>query len=252
MSYILDALQRAEAQRARGTVPGLHAQPLPGVNHTSTTVTSRQRVLWMGLVIVVLMGAGWGFWAWRTSTGETAQVTQPVGTVAAPAPVIPSVELPARAPVVVLQVVPRDLPQAVVPPAAKAVAQGSSLPRQDRVDSTRAVPQPVTPSKPETSAANHQPGTPVPQPPVASLAPPAAQASPVSKLADLPESLRRQIPAVQITGSVYSDNPSQRLLLVNNQVLPQGSTVAAELILEEIRVRSAVFNFRGARFQMGY
>lgn len=250
MSYILDALQRAEAQRARGTVPGLHAQPLPGVNHTSTTVTSRQRVLWMGLVIVVLMGAGWGFWAWRTSTGETAQATPPVSTVAAP--VIPSAELPVRAPVVVLQVVPRDQPQAVAPPATKAVVQEPPLPRQDRVVSTRAAPQPVAPSKPETPAANYPPGTPVPQPPVASLAPPAAQASPVPKLADLPESLRRQIPAVQITGSVYSDNPSQRLLLVNNQVLPQGSTVAAELILEEIRVRSAVFSFRGTRFQMGY
>ena len=28
MSYILDALQRADAERERGTVPGLHAQPL--------------------------------------------------------------------------------------------------------------------------------------------------------------------------------------------------------------------------------
>ncbi|BCO29377.1 hypothetical protein MIZ03_4300 [Rhodoferax lithotrophicus] len=250
MSYILDALQRAEAQRARGTVPGLHAQPLPGVNHTSTTVTSRQRVLWRGLAIAVLMGAGWGFWAWRTSTGEAAQATPPVSTVAAP--VIPSAELPVRAPVVVLQVVPRDQPQAVAPPATKAVVQEPPLPRQDRVVSTSAAPQPVAPSKPETPAANHPPGTPVPQPPVASLALPAAQASPVPKLADLPESLRRQIPAVQITGSVYSDSPSQRLLLVNNQVLPQGSTVAAELILEEIRVRSAVFSFRGTRFQMGY
>ena len=36
------------------------------------------------------------------------------------------------------------------------------------------------------------------------------------------EDLRRQIPAIKITGSVYSDNPSQRLLLVNGLVLNQG------------------------------
>ena len=28
MSYILDALKRAEAERERGAVPGLHSQPL--------------------------------------------------------------------------------------------------------------------------------------------------------------------------------------------------------------------------------
>ncbi|MFO1267813.1 MAG: hypothetical protein U1F67_14180 [Rubrivivax sp.] len=29
MSYILDALRRAESERERGQVPGLHAQPVP-------------------------------------------------------------------------------------------------------------------------------------------------------------------------------------------------------------------------------
>ena len=29
MSYVLDALRRAEAERQRGNVPGLHAQTLP-------------------------------------------------------------------------------------------------------------------------------------------------------------------------------------------------------------------------------
>ena len=31
MSYILDALKRADAERERGTVPGLRAQTVPGV-----------------------------------------------------------------------------------------------------------------------------------------------------------------------------------------------------------------------------
>jgi general secretion pathway protein B len=29
MSYILDALRRADAERSRGAVPGLHAQNIP-------------------------------------------------------------------------------------------------------------------------------------------------------------------------------------------------------------------------------
>ncbi|MFZ2652317.1 MAG: hypothetical protein WA210_19640, partial [Burkholderiaceae bacterium] len=29
MSYILDALRRADSERERGAVPGIHAQPVP-------------------------------------------------------------------------------------------------------------------------------------------------------------------------------------------------------------------------------
>ncbi len=71
-------------------------------------------------------------------------------------------------------------------------------------------------------------------------------------LGELPEDLRRQIPALNITGVVYSENPGQRLLLVNNQVLTQGSAVAPELSLEEIQPRSSVLSFRGTRFRVGH
>lgn len=73
---------------------------------------------------------------------------------------------------------------------------------------------------------------------------------PAPLLSELPEALRSQIPALTVTGTVYSDNPALRLLLVNNQVLPQGSTVAAGVTLEEIRPRSSTFNFRGTRFRI--
>jgi general secretion pathway protein B len=60
------------------------------------------------------------------------------------------------------------------------------------------------------------------------------------------------MPALTITGTVYSDDPKQRLLLINNQVLPQGSTVAAEVSLEEIKPHSSVFTFRGTRFRLAH
>jgi general secretion pathway protein B len=71
-------------------------------------------------------------------------------------------------------------------------------------------------------------------------------------LNELPDALRRQLPALSITGAVYADDPKQRLLLVNNQVLPQGSQVAPEVTLEEIHQRSSVFNFRGTRFRLAH
>ncbi|MCF8167701.1 MAG: general secretion pathway protein GspB, partial [Rhodoferax sp.] len=77
-------------------------------------------------------------------------------------------------------------------------------------------------------------------------------ATPIPLLADLPEELRRQVPPIAVTGAVYSDNPAQRLLLMNGLVLTQGSNAAPDLTLEEIRERSAVFSFRGTRFRVAH
>ena len=83
---------------------------------------------------------------------------------------------------------------------------------------------------------------------------PSAAAAPaaIPLLSELPENVRRQIPALVITGSVYSDNPGQRMLLVNNLVLNEGSLAAPELSLEKIRPKSSVFSFRGTRFQVAH
>ena len=69
-------------------------------------------------------------------------------------------------------------------------------------------------------------------------------------LSELPDTLRSQLPKLALTGTVYAEDPAQRLLLVNNQVLPQGSAVAPDLTLEEIKPRHSVFNFRGTRFRV--
>jgi len=82
----------------------------------------------------------------------------------------------------------------------------------------------------------------------------ASQADPaaVPLLSELSEDIRRQIPPLAITGAVYSENPGQRLLLVNKQVLTQGSLAAPEVNLEEIRAQSSVFSFRGTRFRVAH
>ena len=69
-------------------------------------------------------------------------------------------------------------------------------------------------------------------------------------VAELPQDMRSQIPKITITGSVYSASPTQRLLLINNLVLPQGSQVAPDLTLEEIQPRSSVFVFKGTHFRV--
>jgi len=107
-----------------------------------------------------------------------------------------------------------------------------------------AKPEPRTPAKPvSVTVASVKP---------TSTATPAATAAPAPLLSELPVDIRGQIPALAVNGSVYSDNPSQRLLLINGQVLPQGSQVAPDVTLVEIRHGSSEFSFRGTRFRLAH
>jgi general secretion pathway protein B len=79
-----------------------------------------------------------------------------------------------------------------------------------------------------------------------------AGANKVPMLTELPETIRRLIPALSINGAIFSESPRQWALLVNDQVLSPGSLAAPELTLEEISASSSVFNFRGTRFRVDY
>lgn len=241
MSYILDALKRADAERERGAVPGLHARQATGLAFpTGDRMPSR---IWMVIAALLalagLVAAGLWFWqmpdaAVRPAALEPAALQPPVpATLTPPAPTVPVVAAtPAAAP---------SAPQPV-PAASKLASNQASSPASRPASAVRSAAVPVqTKSKPEpksdpvTSQAAIQP------------TPPAVQL-----LASLPEDLRRQIPPLAITGSVYSKNPDQRLLLVNNQVLSRGSLAAPEVMLEDIQAKSSVFSFRGTRFRVAH
>jgi general secretion pathway protein B len=80
----------------------------------------------------------------------------------------------------------------------------------------------------------------------------AARVAALPSRSELSEELRGQLPALNITGSLYSDEPNQRLLFINNQVVPQGSQVAAGVKLEEIHPHTVVFSFQDVRFRVSY
>ena len=214
MSYILDALKRADAERERGVVPGLYARQLAG-SGASTHSSSRKRILIAAGAALLLGAMALLLWLWRPAS-ESAPRVAPEQTSAKPAPVPPAV--PAPAPLV-------RLPE--------VLASAQTMVQQ---------PAPAVAAIPATTAA------PSPTPKTTASAPPVPAAALL--LADLAEDIRRQIPALTITGTVYSDNPGQRLLLVNNQVLPQGSLAAPEVTLEEIGAKSSTFSFRGNRFRL--
>ncbi len=84
----------------------------------------------------------------------------------------------------------------------------------------------------------------------AKAAPPATAAIPL--LAELPPSIRQQLPTLTVGGSVYSEDAASRFIMLNGDVVKEGSQPAPGLIVERIEPRSAVLRFKGERFRLPY
>jgi len=242
MSYILDALKRADAERERGTVPGLHAQPAP-LAASGARVPGRLKPLaWAGAGAAVLLLAAL---AWRL----TAREAPPAAQVPAPAPA----------------------PAATAAPAPSAVAAAPAMPTGTLV----MPPAPARPSAPppEAAALARKPAAAASAPQAAQQAASAPQATAAARAAarqaeapasapaaeprvytlnELPEDVRRQLPALTISGATYSENPAYRMLIINGQVFHEGEKPTSELALEQIRPKAAVFSFRGYRYSVAY
>lgn len=224
MSYILDALKKADAERAQGSVPGLHTQvtPQPGEDHPAA---SHRPSLWIKATAggAILAGAVL-IWQWPPS--------RPAGTPVASAdkhsvPVVPVAQVAPIQPVI-----PRPLPA-----AAPASAPTAPL----RV--SRTTPRPPVAAPAPTA----RPRTPIHVDPADTQTP-----AKVPALADLPEEVRRELPPLAISGAMYSDTAANRMLLINNRVFHEGDQPAPELTLEQIRLKSAVFRFRQHRYAVSY
>src|SRR3982751_1655175 len=99
MSYILDALRRAEAERERGAVPGLQSQQY-AIAEDDAAATPPRRLVWavVGLVLALIAVLAWALLGRGESTprlpveGSVVPGPTPVSPVSpiAPAPTTPA------------------------------------------------------------------------------------------------------------------------------------------------------------------
>lgn len=246
MSYILDALKRADAERERGAVPGLHARQVttPAV---PSAANAHMRLWLASATALVLVAVAVGWWIWQTPARDTRPAPVPAALIQP----MPMVQPPSAQPLATPTAAASGPTFASAPPPAQqavvavlpTVASVSSNLKQNTVPEAR----PKSFDKAAKLSISAVAPLPIAKEPTTKATPVA-----VPLLSELSEEIRRQIPPLTITGAVYSDNPTQRLLLVNNQVLTQGSLAAPELSLEEIRPKSSIFNFRGTRFRLAH
>lgn len=267
MSYILDALKRADAERERGAVPGLHARQVSAP--ALAAAPGPRRKVWLAVAagLMLIGGVAAGLWKWQAPAGDDRMAAVAPDSasppVAGPAPPVQPTPVPTPTPE------PAAVPRPASPPAAQPSARPPATARPQAAPAAapavappapalKPVPVPVPvpklaprPAPAASAAAIPSPSLPKPETAASASAPQAAPAA-IALLSDLPEAVRRQVPPLNITGSVYSSNPAQRLLLVNNLVLTEGSQVAPGMTLEQIRRKSSVFSFQGNRFQVAH
>jgi general secretion pathway protein B len=237
MSYILEALKKAQAERQLGSAPTIHApQPVPASEPESA---ASRRPLLIGLGAGALVVAAGAAFLWRAGPAPAPAAPAAASHRAAPAAQAPSapdtLEVSAPPPPPAPRAPEARVAEARPAPAAKAAAVPAPAPAA----APAAVPAPA----PAPAAA---PARAPAQPPAS-----AAEDS-LPFLQQLPDAVQREVPRVSFGGYMYSANPADRLLLVDKALRHEGEEVAPGLVLEKLLPKAAVMNYRGTRYRVAY
>jgi general secretion pathway protein B len=269
MSYILEALKKSERKRPPGPVPDLFT-----VQGPRSAGRSRRPLLAVAVSVAIFVVAALGGWAWlgrrdrpasapaptgaqperRASGGAPLEDATPGPAALAPpasqAPVVPSNSVTAKP---AANAAPGRRPPGARPAGTKiaapataivpaAQAPGATAPGAGTPTANSAVTAPV----PAVAAA--EPASPPPQD-RAEVPPADGHAVGIE---ELPTNLRALLGSFAVTGHVWSEEPTLRLLTVQDRIVREGGEAAPGVRLEEITQTGAVFTVRGWRFRTGF
>jgi general secretion pathway protein B len=237
MSYILEALKKAERKRE------LEERPRSAALTLETAEPVRRRRIWPYLLIAVLLANAilLARWSWNGSSGEA---TRP-----APEPMVnrsdtqppPSSGLPSEA------------EEHTAPNVVNPVRQVEKKKPEEPADRTPPKPEtlePVTkvpthtekPAKEEAAAKE----TPVL---IGKDYPPASRK--LYSLTDLPPEIRNSLPEFRISGHAYSPEARTRVVRINEKILQEGQDLSTGLKLDEITPDGVILTYQGFRFRVG-
>lgn len=243
MSYILDALRKAERERSLGQPPG--AADLNQAQVPASAEPGRARIRQWGIaaaLLAVLLAIA--IWFWLTPANR------PLPPSALPAPEPAAIPAAAAPPVAVEAVAPASAPPAIdetenlttlddladtsaeeAPTDAPAVASSVPAAREDE-ELAEEIPE---------SAGAAEARAPEPAPDSA------VSTSGVPLLRDMPSDFRYSFPAVSIQVHVYDPLPEKRWLLVANKRYAEGTALAEGPKVVEILAEGVIFEHRGAQ-----
>jgi general secretion pathway protein B len=236
MSYILDALRKAEAERRMGAASDAPAAPRFEAASADARSGGRNR-RWLWVMLAAAAGAlvALGWIEWRTNTTPPAR-SAPVASIppaanASALPAAPSLP-PASSPT-----------PTVAEPAAPVALHRPPAPIEPPAAPARSARAAGTPRDAATIAAARQ---------ATSERSPQQPAGATATLRELPAAIRQQIPPLAVSGYIYAPAAADRSVLINQKLLREGDEVAAGLTLETLMPKGMVLNYKGYRFRVGY
>ncbi len=231
MSYILEALRKAEQQRKQGDVPGID-------DVQSVEAPVRQKRIWgwvlLGAMNIVLLAIL--FWPDAEQTGAESVLANnnDKEIIAPPEAPPPQVATPPQQPAFVTQAEPRyeaaeslDISPPLrsipppPPPVAKKVTKGRVVHAESIIE-----PEPEVAAKPADSTDL-----------------PAWPQIPARLLGQLGDGLRLDV-------HVYAERAEERFVLINLQKYREGDQLSEGPTLEEVTPGGAVLSYEGERFRI--
>ena len=258
MSYILDALRRADAERERGAVPSLQSQQHT-IAEDDAAIARPRSLLWAVIALALALVA---LLAWNFLGGAPAPARAPIeGSITTPVPApLPALQ-PAPAPPTAA--LPSTTVPALTAPPAPHALQAPSSPAETRVTSPAHSAQPTAPpptvatappsARSPTDARKASPAAKRVGATTGAAPDPAPAAEPrVHAQSELPEEIRRDLPKIVVGGSSYSGDAASRMVMINGQVFHEGDQLAPNLVLERIKLKSAVLSYKGYRYEVTF
>lgn len=228
MSFILDALRRADAERERerGQLPDLHARSL-SAHAAPNTPASGLPWPYVAVAAAALLLAVLALWLLLRASAPVP----PPGPAANPAlPESPTAATTA-APQVPASRPTASAPPLLPPPGPAPVAQASP-------------PMPLPAEPPGSRPLTAKPVDPVAAAPTVPAVP--VQAPRPARQAEAP------MPALKVGGVMYAETPENRVLVINDQVLREGESVQPGLVLEHIGAKSAKLRWKDQVVEVPY
>ncbi len=263
MSYILEALKRAERERSLGKAPA--ATDVARMPTAATPEADRSRwliriliaLLLLAIVVIIVLGRV------VTSSKRNHEISSATNTTA-PSNVGVRPAIPATGPKPGVadnaainsldDVAPVSQRDASEPPADYRVHRADSAPTQPPVAETPTEPAVATPSAAdidEARAADPVPVAPAmipaqaPQEPIAAAAPAAATLPP--QLRQMPDTFRAQFPALTVGVHAYDADPKRRFAIIDNHSYHEGDALPQGPRIESIVPEGIVFDWNGQR-----
>jgi len=245
VSYILDALKKSEHERDReeGGIPGIQSihNPLTGGAQHSRNVWPYIAITTTLLVVLVVFLV----WMPSNSVNVTQESELPDTEILAQLNNIVSQEEEIRETPVGIQKTTDGVDNSSKPSSKQAKSQKKPVtkkpvnkkpkPKQQVIFATEPLDmnaEPILESTNRTAKSQFNSGT-------------------VYKVAELPLSVRKNVPPITFSGHVYSSTPANRSVMINGNKMREGQSVTSQLKLQEITPNGAIFKFNGYVFSLG-